>query len=78
MVFRASFSISIFFAVQALASKFGSKTRAKRCETYTAITIEFFIYTGLLIGCFFIPAGVKCECFTAMDNWISLLLLVLQ
>jgi hypothetical protein len=57
MIFRASFCISAFFLFQALMSRFGSKTRARRCLTYYFITMELVVYAGLLVGSFFVPSG---------------------
>lgn len=57
MIFRASFCVSVFFLFQALMSRFGSKTRARRCLTYYFITMELLVYIGLLVGSFFVPSG---------------------
>ncbi|TMW62873.1 hypothetical protein Poli38472_005491 [Pythium oligandrum] len=56
MIFRTSFSISIFFLLQTLFSRFYKTQR--RCHAFLILfLIEFPVYIAMLVGSFFIPSS---------------------
>lgn len=61
-MFRASFSISIFFLMHTLLSHF-MRLPQKRHAFLLLIVVEVPVYLAILIGSFYMPS---CACFTLL------------